>query len=161
MKTKLSILIAIVAFAVPGMAGLNDTNQIATGITFVSAGGTSNALSTAWIEVKNHQEIAVQWRQVMSATNVPGGGQGVITTFGGSMVPSNFVAIATVTNLVAASDSTTTKNIGANIYLGSYRYLSVINQLNNGTNSTATNTSTFGTSGTINVIFKDRRNGIQ
>ncbi len=164
MKNKLSIGLAIAALSLPSLtalAGANDTGTIATGITFVNAGATSNALSTAYVEVKNHEEIAVQWRQVASATNVPAAGLGVITTFGGSMYTTNPVPIATVTNLVSSTDSTTTKNIGANIYLGSYRYFHVISQVNNGTNSIATNTSPTGVSGSINYIFKDKRNGVQ
>ena len=162
MKSTLATLTLVAALALPAAAQLapNQTGSLVTGITFVSAGATSNALSTAWVEVKNHEEIAVQWKQVCSATNVPAAALSVTTTFGASMVPSNWVTIATLATPVS-SDATTARNIGTNINIGSYRYFAVVSQANAGTNSIATNSSYSGTAGTISWILKDRRFGIR
>jgi hypothetical protein len=161
MKNLIAAFLAALAVTLTASAQ-NDTGVLTSGITFVTAGATSNALSTAWVEVKNHEEIAVQWKQWFSATNAPGSTLGTVTTFGGSIVPSNFVAIATVSTLSSGTDNTTSKTYGTNIYLGSYRYFAVMSQASTATNTvTSTNTSLSGTLGGINYIFKDRRNGIR
>lgn len=162
MKNFLATIAAVVVLALPAAAQLapNQTGTLVTGITYVSPGGTSNALSTAWVEVKNHEEIAVQWNQISSATNATGAASAVVTTFGGSMVPSNFIAIATLTD-TPATTATTARNVGTNIHLGSYRYFAVISQSNAATNSTVTNRTYSGTVGSIGWIVKDRRNGIR
>lgn len=149
-------MLALIGFSAP--AQNNDERTLTTGISWIGAGGTSNALSTAWLDVKNHEEVAVQWRMICSNTNITGAGNVLTATFGGSEVPSNFVAIATVTSAIN-NTATTTKEVGTNIYVGSFRYFGLINIANGGTNTTATNTSPTGVAGQIKLQFKNNRNG--
>lgn len=148
------ILTATVAVAQNQMA----TNT--TGISWVGAGGTSNALSTAYTEVKNHQEGFIQWRQVWSATNALAAGNTSTTVIGGSEVPSNFVAIASVVRPVPVTTGTLTYDIGTNIYFGSCRYFAILSQTSTATNSTVTNMSVNNELGKITWQFKDKRNGL-
>lgn len=161
MKKLISKLIAIAITATAITAGAQ--NQVATnttGITWVGAGGTSNATSSAYIEVKNHQEVALQWRQVWSATNAVAAGNTTTTTIGGSQVPSNAVVIATIVRPVPTTTGTLTYDLGTNIYVGSYRYLFILSQTSTATNSTVTNMSVYGELGKMTVQAKDKRNGL-
>lgn len=155
MKTLFAI-VAIAALAV-SVEAQNLTKTLTNSILTVAAGATSNAPSTAWLEVKNHEEVAVQYRAAATATNVAGAPNAIVYTWGGSSVPSNFVAIATTTN-----NPTTTSilNGGGNINLGSYRYFGLISISNASTNAVATNlSSAVGTAGQVSLIFKDKRFG--
>lgn len=158
MNTRILIAL-VVALALP-VAAQNTLTNLATGVTWVAAGGTSNALSTAIVEIKNHEQVAVQFQQIHSGTNVDAAGNVSIATFGVSQVPSNLVAIATVTNSVGNTASTA-KHLGKNIDIGSYRYFGLISVYNGATNAvTATNKSPTGVVGTIGLQFKDKRNGL-
>lgn len=157
---KKLLTISLVAGLLATASAQNLEKTLTNGVSFVTAGATSNALSTAYLEVKNHEEVAVQWVQDFSNTNALAAGLTVTTTFGGSYVPSNFVAIATVTTAVPSTTGTLlSRNVGTNIYLGSYRYFSLISQTSSATNSTVTNRSVGGTPGQMTVQFKDKRNG--
>lgn len=138
------------------MAGPNDIFNYTNGITFISAGGTSN--SAVALQVANHEEVALQYRKQWSSANAAGTANTAVDTIGASMVPSNFVAIATITTLVP-TNSTLTKDVGTNIYLGSYRYFAFMSSQNNATNSTCTNLSTVGNIvGVVSVQIKQNRN---
>lgn len=154
MKTLLPLL-AVVALSLSASAQ-NLTKVLTNGITFVTAGATSNALTTAWTEIKNHQEVAVSYRQIWTATNAAGASTSTLT-LGGSSVPSNFVAIATIVRAVPSTLATLTNNIGTNVYIGSFRYFAVIDFSNGATNSTVTNMSPQGVNGVISLQFKDAR----
>lgn len=154
MKTLFTIL-AFAALAVSANAQ-NLTRTLTNGITTVAAGATSNAVSTAILETKNHEEVAVNYRITASATNVAGAPKDVVYTWGASTVPSNLVAIATTTN---SPTTTATGNAGGNIYIGSYRYFGLISIANASTNAVVTNSSPVGTLGQVTLQFKDTRNG--
>jgi hypothetical protein len=138
----------------------NQTNVITTGISWIAAGATSNALSTAYVEVKNHQEIALQWRLTCSNTNIDAAGNVLTALVGGSQVPSNFVALGSVRAAIG-NTATNPANVGTNFYLGSYRYFGVISMSNGGTNTTATNSSPSGVLGQLWIQAKDNRNGLK
>ena len=155
--TLSAILIATTVSAAE-LSAPNEERTLTTGITWVAAGATSNALSTAYLEIKNHEEVSVQWQSVWSATNAPAAASTQTATFGVSMVPSNFVPIVAVSTPVS-STATTAVNLGTNVYIGSFRYFGLISIANGGTNSVSTNSSPTGTAGQMKLQFKDRRNG--
>ncbi len=155
MKFKTLIAVAVMAVTLSVKAQVIE-RTIATGIPFVTAGATSNALSTAYIEVKNHDEVFVQYRAIMSATNNNTAAAASAVMFGVSQFPSNFVPVCVISNTIN-STATSDRDIGTNIYIGSAKYFAVMSFINNGTNTTATNKSITGTPGTINLQIKGDR----
>lgn len=144
MNIKKTMLAAVcgLTLCVSAMAGPNDVFNYTNGVTFISAGGTSN--STVALQVANHQEVALQFRKQWSSVNAPGTANTATDTIGASITPSNFVTIATITTLVPTNSAALTKDVGTNIYLGSYRYFAITSSYNGATNSTCTNLSTIG-----------------
>lgn len=155
MKFKTLIAAAIMAVTISARAQVFE-RTIVTGIPYVTAGATSNALSSAYLEVKNHDEVFVQYRAIMSATNNNTAAAASAVVFGVSQFPSNFVPVCVISNTIN-STANADRDMGTNIYIGSAKYFAVMAFVNNGTNTTATNKSITGTAGTINLQFKGDR----
>lgn len=156
-KIILALLSIGLVLSAPAQSQLNPELTLTNAIPLVSSGATSN--STAYVTIANHEEVAVQWRNIWSATNASG--FTLVTTFGASTVPSNFVAIATHTSSAPTAATDLTRNLGTNIYLGSFKYFTVMSMVSSATNSTVTNVSPTSVSGQMKLQFKSRRNGSQ
>lgn len=161
MKNLLLAVAAVVLIAIAApAAGVNGiiTTNLPVGISWVGAGGTSNALSSAILKVEQHEEVAVQYHQRFNLTN----GLGINTTtliLGASQVPSNLVEIARITRPVQATTNTLDYDVGTNVYLGSFKYFGVISFVSGATNSVVTNSAPDGTLGAIQLQFKANRSG--